>query len=352
MKKAIKILFFSLLGLIVLAVVFTWSAFGDMIKGAMSVEKLDEGFYYMEFHGDDGFDEFLSSGGAKNSDDMAQQLAKLLSKGYYTPPKMPDTAKFGCSTLTAKTPDNKILMGRNFDYPSGTGVVLHTFPKNGYENISTFDVTLYGFGEGYLPEGFQRQYMALSGLFVALDGINEKGFAIADLVAGDNAETHQNTGKPALTTTAALAYLLKRAANVDEAVELLKGIDMHSDINYAHHFAMSDNTGKSVVVEYVDNQMIVTKTSAVANHYLCAEKLNAGWIEGDDRYKRLCEVYDNAGGVLDSLKLQEAVFSVSQPSPNYGTQWTMIMNLSKPSVTYFRKRNFEKPFHFELKCSK
>ena len=86
----------------------------------------------------------------------------------------------------------------------------------------------YGFGEGWLPEGFANQYMALSGLFVALDGINEKGFAMADLMAGDTVTTHQRTDNPDLTTTMAIRYLLNNAANVDEALELLAGIDMHS----------------------------------------------------------------------------------------------------------------------------
>ena len=91
--------------------------------------------------------------------------------------------------------------------------------------------------------------MCLTGLFVALDGINEKGLAIADLMAGDSIETHQRTSKPDLTTTGAICYLLKNAANVSEAIDLLKGIDMHSDIGSAHHYAMADASGRSVVVE-------------------------------------------------------------------------------------------------------
>lgn len=57
--------------------------------------------------------------------------------------------------------------------------------------------------------------------------------AVADLMAGDNAQTNQESGKPALTTTSAICYLLKNAATVDEALELLRGIDMHSDIGAA-----------------------------------------------------------------------------------------------------------------------
>ena len=352
MKKLLKITSLTIIGLIVFIGVGAWCAFGDLINGALSVVKLDDGLYYMEYTGDDGFDDFLAKGGAKNSEEVVLYINQFLSKGYYNPTATPDTAKFGCSTLTACSTDGNVLMGRNFDYPSATAVILRTTPKHGYKNISTFNVEFYGFGDGWLPEGFVNQYIALSGLFLALDGINEKGFAIADLMAGDAVETHQNTGRPALTTTSAIAYLLKKAATVDEAIELLDKIDMHSDIGAAHHYAMTDATGRSVVVEYVDNQMVVTETHAVANHYLCQQKLNAGWIFGDTRYDQLCALYNESQGVMDYQQLSDAIFSVAQQpwGENFvgGTQWTMVMNLTAPSVTYYWHRNFDKPFKFEL----
>ena len=196
--------------------------------------------------------------------------------------------------------------------------------------------------------------MALSCLFCALDGINEKGLAIADLMAGDEEGTHQDTGKPAMTTTVAICYLLRKAATVDEALELLKGIDMHSDIDFAHHIAMSDASGKSVVVEYVDNQMVVVDTPAVANHYICEAKLNVGLTDGDNRYEQLCLRYDEAEGVMDFQHLNEAIQSVTQPQQGkefLGTAWTMVMDLTTPSVTYYSCRHFDKPFRFELKGS-
>ena len=76
MKKALKITFFSLLTLIVLAGVLIWTNFGEMINGALSVKKLDDNLYYMEYEGDDGFDEFLSSGGAKDANALNKQLGQ------------------------------------------------------------------------------------------------------------------------------------------------------------------------------------------------------------------------------------------------------------------------------------
>ena len=350
-KKVIRISLWSFLVLFIAFGVYMWTVFGSLVKGAMSVEKLDEGLYYMEYEGDDGFDALMEKGGGRNTAELQEYVINFLSKGHYNP-SAPDVvpAKHGCSALTTRTPDNKVLMGRNFDYTSATAMILHTLPKHGYESITTFNVEYFGFGEGWIPEGFSNQYMSLTCLFFALDGINEKGFAIADLMAGDEVETHQNTGKPALTTTSAICYLLKNAANVDEALELLRGIDMHSDIGSAHHYAMADASGKSVVVEYVDNMMVVVDSPAVANHYLCEKKRDVGLVEGDHRYEQLCQWMEETGGFMNLQQLNEAVFSVSQPQRDgfLGTAWTMVMDLSSPSVTYYSRRQFNKPYHFKL----
>ena len=352
MKKALKIILWSVLALVVVVGVFMWLEFGSLVRGALSAEKLDDGLYYMEYKGDDGFSGLIKSGGGESADELTAYVIGFLSKGHYKTDLKTKKADYGCSALTARTPDGGVLMGRNFDFSSATAMILHTIPDYGYESITTFNVEYYGFGENYKPEGFVNQYLALTGLFFALDGINEKGFAMADLMAGDEVETHQRTNKPDLTTTAAICYLLKNAANVDEALDLLRGIDMHSDIGAAHHYAMADASGRSVVVEYVDNKMVVTESPAVANHYLCAEKHNVGLVEGDNRYDLLCQRYDKSGGIMNEKELTEAIKVVSQPEAKgefLGTAWTMVMDLTHPSVTYYSRRHFDKPFHFELK---
>ena len=125
---------------------------------------------------------------------------------------------------------------------------------------------------------------------------------------------------------------------------------MHSDIGAAHHFAISDASGRSVVVEYVDNEMVVVETPAVANHYLCEAKKNVGLLDWDHRYEQLCARFEAAGGVMERAALEDAVFSVSQPEQEgfLGTAWTMVMDLSNPSVTYYNRRKFDQPFYYKL----
>lgn len=357
MKKKVKILALSVLGLVIVAGVLVWMEFGPLVKGAMSAEKLDDGMYYMEYKGDDGFKELMARGGCNDVSVLASYVMEFLSKGYFKPDSIDVPIKpVGCSTLTVKTPEDGVMMARNFDYPYGTALIMHTIPDEGYESITTFSTDFFGFGKNYKPEGFRNQYMALTGLFLALDGLNEKGFAIAVLDAGDKVVTRQDTSKPDLTTTTAVQYLLKNAANIDEALALLKASDMNSDPGSAYHFSMADATGRSVAVEYVDNKMVVTESPFVTNHYLCEWKFQTGLHESDHRHEKLMEQYDAAGGVMNADQLTEAIASVTQlPEKGAivgGTLWTMVMDLSHPSVTYYSLRHFDKPFHFELSRTK
>ena len=78
---------------------------------------------------------------------------------------------------------------------------------------------------------------------------------------------------------------------VDEAIELLKQYDMNSSIGAAHHFAIADKSGKSVVVEYVNGEMLVAETNIVTNHYLAdSPKKGVGDEESHLRFDRVSEI--------------------------------------------------------------
>ena len=78
MKKWLKISLLSVLGLIIVAGVLTWIEFGPIIHGALSAEKLDDGMYYMEYKGDDGFKELMKRGGSKDINDLANYTTEFL----------------------------------------------------------------------------------------------------------------------------------------------------------------------------------------------------------------------------------------------------------------------------------
>lgn len=136
MKKFLKVILWFLLGILVLLLVsgiFAWSKFGPLVKGAASVQKLDEGLYYMEYRGDDGFEGLMAAGGGRSAADLVGYVMNFLSKGYYNPPApTPVNAVYGCSALTVRTPENSVLMGRNFDFSSAIESVSQPTQGDGF----------------------------------------------------------------------------------------------------------------------------------------------------------------------------------------------------------------------------
>jgi len=292
-KRLTIILILAFVAAVLLFVLGAWLKFGPFIVAARSIYKLQDGLYVMEYRGDYGLDEFLAQGGADSDSALANFLMGYLSGGYYKPEDMEIApGDYGCTTVCVKDSKGGVYFGRNFDWKKDRAMIVHTVPKNGYESLSTCDLDFLGFGDDYSPDGsMMERLQTLAAIYVPVDGMNEKGLVVADLMAGDDEETHQKTDKPDLTTTTAIRVLLDRAANVDEAIELLKLYDMNSSIGAAHHFAIADKSGKSVVVEYVDGEMLVTDTNVVTNHYLAdCPKKGVGDEESHLRFDRVSEI--------------------------------------------------------------
>ncbi len=350
MKKIVKIILIILAVGIVVLLAGAWAMFGTELTAANSVKKLTDNFYSMEYKGDYGFDKFIEQGGASNETELANYITEFLSHGFYKP-EMEKTG-YGCSTLRVSSPDGDMLYGRNFDWQSCTAMVIKTKPKNGYASISTSNLDFLGFGEGWLPEGISNKFMSLAALYVPLDGMNEKGLCIADLVIDDGTLTDQDTEKPDLTTTAAIRLILDKAATVDEAVELLKQYDMHSSAGMQHHLSIADASGRAVVVEYIDNVMHVNETDAVTNFYLTeGDKYGIGSAQSHKRYDTLNELYTDHNGVMTGDELMDTMSRVSKH--NYAddgetTEWSVVFDPKAQTARYCRRENYGTYYDFSI----
>ena len=140
-----------------------------------------------------------------------------------------------------------------------------------------------------------------------------------------------------------MRLILNTAANVDEALEILRNYDMHSDIGTAHHLFLADAEGKSVAVEWVSGEIKVTESDVLNNHYLCEEK--AGTASGELSFvheSKLLEARNRSKGKMSSEELADAMFEViALPDGNYfgGTQWTIVYDCSQASATWYFRRD-------------
>lgn len=347
MKKSVRITLIVVSAILV-AVIATLGVgmyiFADKIGAATGVQKLDDKLYYMEYEGDYGFQGFLDSGGAASDAEMANYIVFMMTGGFYKPSWEQSEKDFGCSTLSVSG-DEYSLMGRNYDWngESQSIMIVHTKPDDGYESYSTAWLEFLGFGKDFVPESFKDKYLSIAGIYVPLDGMNEKGLCVADLMAGDGEVTKQDTDKADLTTTSAIRLILDRAANVDEAVKLLSEYDMNSSIGRAHHLAISDALGNSVVVEYIDGEMIVTETPTVTNHYLAqGKKYGVGNEESHLRFEKIGKMKDDVNTTADMADCMEAV------SYQKETQWSIVYNKRDLTLDFYLRRNFDNPFRFDF----
>ena len=333
--------------LLVVAAAGAWAMFGTFVTAARSIRSLEDGLYGLVYSGDYGFDEFLAQGGADSDSALAGYLASYLSHGFYKPESNTQTDSFGCSAVCVTDGRGGVYFGRNYDWEKCRAIIVHTRPESGFESVSTCCLDFLGFGKDYRPDGtMSERFMTLAAIYVPLDGMNEKGLMIADLMAGDKEETHQKTDKPDLTTTTAIRLLLDRAADVDEAIDLLKQYDMNSSIDAAHHFAIADAGGKSVVVEYVNGEMLVTETKIVANHYLGdCEKKGVGSEDSHARFNKL-EAWT---GDADEIGVRKRLEAVAQNgSDGDKTIWSIVYSPGEMRADFYFMEQYDRGYRLTL----
>ena len=341
--KTIKIIVIAIVALIVVAIVCMGCMFRHQYAAAQSVEQVGEKMYTMTYEGDYGLDEFIEQGGASSPKDIAAFVCNHLFYGLVSADATSE--KFGCSFITAKNKEGNVLTGRNFDWPNCQSpiVVVHTHPDKGYASVATSCITFLGFSNDWQPKEVSDKMALIAAIYAPLDGMNEKGLVVADLVAGDHTKTAQHTGRPNITTTSAIRVLLDKAANVKEALALLESFDMHSDIDYSHHLAISDAAGGSVVVEWVDNKMLVAETPLCTNHYLAESRLKDYSIYSEDSHRR----YDCMKQMRDSLTTMtsnDVMESIRRVASKEMTRWSVVFDSKTLTATYYQYGDFDKPY--------
>lgn len=321
---------------------------GNTTEPTSEIQKLEAGFLTARYDGDYGFDLFLDRGGAASDREVMGFLTSALLGGADAEF---EGRPFGCSTIAAVSPEGERLFGRNFDWNACEALVMEAHPEKGYGSISTVNMDFIRQGAGGIGQLFlSDEVRKIAALYAPLDGMNEKGLAVSVNMIQDSAVISQDRGKPDLTTTTAVRLLLDKAADVEEGLELLESYDLHGSMGMMVHFALADKSGRSVAVEYIGNEMVVTETPVVTNFYLAeGEKKGIGTAQSHERYEILMKRLTEAGK-LAMEDMRDALDSVSKD--NFGefesTEWSIVFNQDTGEVRYYHRENYEKAFVFRL----
>lgn len=322
-----------------------------VIEPTVKITELESGLTTVRYDEDYGFDQFISQGGASSDEDLVSFISNQILSGKVSLVANQDV--FGCSTLAVKGKDD-YMFGRNFDWQECDAMVVMSNSSNTYASISTVNMDFISSGTPIDIDKLPTQVRSAVALYAPLDGMNEKGLCVSVNMIQDNSSIEQNTDKPDLTTTTAIRLLLNKAADVDEAVSILEQYDLHASMNMMVHFAISDASGKSVVVEYIHDQMIVTETSVVTNFYLSdGEKFGIGTNQSHERYQILTDAIQNS--LIQSMDdVKNALDSVSKD--NFGefesTEWSIIFNQSSGEVRYYYRENYQQGYVFHINLNK
>ena len=335
--KVFKIAGLSLLGLVVLLALVILIMFGGEIASVATVTQVENtDLFTMEYKGDYNLEAFLEEG-ATSDGELVAFMSRQLLKGIPLKFDLPD---LGCSSFLAKTPQDEVIFGRNFDNFDTPVLVLTTKPKNAYASISVVNLAFIGYSMEHLPQKFLSRVLTLAAPYAPLDGVNEKGLAIGVLQI-DIAPTRQNTGKTAITTTSAIRMILDKAATVDEALELLQLFDMCSSANGCYHFQIADALGHSVIVEYIEDELIILEENCATNFLLApGDWYNVGG--GQDRYEILFSTLEETNTVMTANEGMDLLEAVHQKS----TQWSVIYNLTQKNADLCLHKNYDVHYSF------
>ncbi len=363
-KKIVIRVLIALVALVVLAVGGIAFMFRGEIATIASIKKVnDYPFYTMTYAGDYGIDEFLEQGGASNDAELIEFVIQHLMKGLPITIELPDLA---CSTFNAVTPEGDDIFGRNFDLSYSPSMLVRTDPENGYASISMVNLGFLGYGEDKLPDSPTSSITALAAPYAPLDGMNEAGLAVGVLLI-DTDPTNQQTDRVDITTTTAIRLMLDKCATVDEAIALLEQYDMHSSANSCYHFQIADASGRTVVVEYIDDELSVleaddatTAGAAVEGRtYMAATNflLTPGDYDfggGQDRYEIVMSGLTSADGVVSEDEAMGLLAACAQePHLNSrgeesATQWSVVYNLDDLTATIATGMDYENTYTVSL----
>ena len=331
------------------------------MKFDFSIEKLtsyDDGYnlYRMDIKYDYKLDHIINYG-IKDDQTMIEAITKEALPYFPIKIKAPH---FGCTAFTMTGADGSVRMGRNYDFKNNTSAMLvYCTPKDGYKSVAF--AALDNISANAPEENIKKKLETLTTPFICLDGMNEKGVSIAVLTL-DSEPTHQNSGKPTISTTLAIRLVLDRAATTEEAVNLLRDYDMFASSGRDYHFYITDASGDGRVIEYDCNsktrQLVATPSEAVTNFFILYQdavlpnQKNGIYGHGKERYDAVMNVINQNKGTATNDTAWTAIKASAQDVNPFditsNTQWSIVYHNTDLTAQIVIRRHWDDITNYDL----
>lgn len=342
-KFKAKTIIIGFAGVLILSIGITVFVFRKEIATAASLKQYSEGVYSLKCTSDYKLDEALEA----NITSENELLDWASDEIYHGLPVSMKENLFGCSAFAVTDNEGNHLMGRNTDYPEADCLMIYCDPEDGYDSIGMVDLTIVNIGntDGMVqPMSAAGRISTLAMPYMIVEGMNEAGFGVSILQL-EHDDIHQDTGRRDILLNVAVRAVLDKCATVDEAIAFLDQYDMNTMLGATFHLFMTDKTGKSVVVEWLGDNMYVTENPAITN-YIISDTSFYGEEEGDGRYEVLMEDLDACSCVASSeeaMGFLEDVGYDNRGNSNIGTEWSSVYDLDNFTVTMCFDVNYDAP---------
>ena len=252
---------------------------------------------------------------------------------------------WACTVFNAADPDGARLLGRNFDWNHSPAMLLFNHPREGYDSVAMVDISYLGFDLD--DPSFAERFQAFDAAHIPFDGMNEVGLAVG-MNAISHAEAMLDPSNPTIGSLAPIRLILDQAATVDEALEILQNYNIDFEGETHIHYLIADASGKSVIIEYIDNEMRVLEPESpgwqVSTNFLLSERPTEQWLQMCNRYRHAAETLTQHGGQLDAASAMSLLEDVSQGS----TRWSSVYHMESGEIELVMGRDYADVLHFEL----
>lgn len=260
-------------------------------------------------------------------------------------------ADWACSLFAVLGNEDNMLYGRNFDWHYSPAVLLYTNPSDGYASASMVDIAYLGFdgpqAADILELPLVERRSLLDAPYLPFDGMNEAGLVIG-MAAVPAGGMRPDPAKETVDSLGIIRLMLDRAANVDEALDIIRNYNIDMEGGPPLHYLVADASGVSILLEFYRGEMVVIPAEQdwhAATNFLQSSAGDS--ITGQcSRYDQITTVLSEAEGQLNAADSMGLLQDVSQVN----TQWSIIYGITSMQIRLVMGQQYDQvhsiPFDF------
>ena len=182
--------------------------------------------------------------------------------------------------------------------------------------------------------------------YYPFDGMNDQGVAIG-MMAVPGAQPPKDQSKVTISSLYVIRLVLDYAANVQEAISLIRKYNIDFTGGPPLHYFITDSSRNSVIVEFLNNDIKIIKNTEfwqVSTNFNITGLTNETAKSSCWRYKLTWNSLENSNGIFTEEEALDLLSSVSQSN----TIWSIVYNVSASNINVVMGKKFNQKHVFNF----